>query len=71
MSEAPTYPHATIEICPGGPMLVRNAGAVRDADGTMHEVDKPIVALCRCQKSAVKPWCDGTHKLLPPQKRPK
>lgn len=70
MSEAPTYPHADVEICPGGPMLVRNAGSIRDSDGTVHEVDKPIVALCRCLKSSIKPWCDGTHKLLPPDKRP-
>lgn len=59
-----------IVICPGGPMLVRGVRAVRADDGRTHEVDRPVVALCRCLKSQELPWCDGTHKLLPAGKRP-
>ncbi len=57
-------------LCPGGPMLVRGAEAVQDAEGGVHQVAHPVVALCRCQKSSALPWCDGTHKLLPAERRP-
>jgi CDGSH-type Zn-finger protein len=59
-----------VVLCPGGPMLVRGARSIRDADGAVHPVDRPLVALCRCQKSSDLPWCDATHKLLPPDRRP-
>lgn len=59
-----------VMVCPGGPMLVRGARSVQDADGGVHAVDRPLVALCRCQRSSTLPWCDATHKLLPPDKRP-
>jgi CDGSH-type Zn-finger protein len=59
-----------VVICPGGPMLVRGAKVIQADDGTAHEVDRPVVALCRCQKSQALPWCDATHKLLPDDKRP-
>ena len=46
-------------------MLLRGAESVQDADGTVHPVDRPVVALCRCEKSSRLPWCDGTHKVIP------
>ena len=46
-----------------------DAAAGRDLgpgrDGTVHPVDRPVVALCRCEKSSRLPWCDGTHKVIP------
>ncbi|CAA9352499.1 MAG: hypothetical protein AVDCRST_MAG72-1525 [uncultured Nocardioidaceae bacterium] len=51
--------------CPNGPLLVRGADAVRDQDGTTHPVTRPVVALCTCAKSQRRPWCDGTHKVIP------
>lgn len=54
------------EVCPHGPLLVRGANAWPDADGEMHRVERPVVAVCRCEKSQRLPWCDGTHKLMPP-----
>jgi CDGSH-type Zn-finger protein len=51
--------------CPNGPTLVRGATTVRDADGISHEVTRPVVAVCVCGKSQRKPWCDGTHKVIP------
>jgi CDGSH-type Zn-finger protein len=59
-----------VMICPGGPMLVRGARTIQAADGVEHLVTRPLVALCRCQMSSDLPWCDATHKLLPPDKRP-
>ena len=52
-------------IQPHGPMLVRGVESIQDADGTVHAVHRPVVALCRCEKSSRLPWCDGTHKVIP------
>lgn len=59
------FEHPTVVLCPDGPMLLRGAESVRDADGTLHPVERPVVAVCRCEKSSRLPWCDGTHKLIP------
>ncbi|WP_246081527.1 CDGSH iron-sulfur domain-containing protein [Nocardioides litoris] len=56
---------ADIVVCPGGPMLVRGDVVIETEDGVRHESTRPVSAVCRCEKSARKPWCDGTHKLLP------
>jgi CDGSH-type Zn-finger protein len=45
-------------------LLVRGADTVRDEQGREIPVTRPVVALCMCDKSARKPWCDGTHKVL-------
>ena len=50
--------------CPGGPLLLRGVEEVETADGTVHSVDRPVVALCRCERSQRLPWCDGTHRAL-------
>ncbi|MBA3780370.1 MAG: CDGSH iron-sulfur domain-containing protein [Nocardioides sp.] len=51
-------------------MLIRGAKTVQDADGRVHASVRPVVALCRCTRSARLPFCDGTHKLLPVDDRP-
>lgn len=53
-----------VTLCPGGPMLLRGATHVTDEAGDRHLVERPVVAVCRCGKSARTPWCDGTHKLV-------
>jgi CDGSH-type Zn-finger protein len=53
-----------VEVCPGGPLLVRGADSVLDDDGVEHEVTRPVVAVCACGKSQRRPWCDGTHKFI-------
>jgi len=63
-------PDSGTEICPGGPLLLRGPHVVRDDDGVEHATTRPVSAVCRCDKSASKPWCDGTHKLLPAERRP-
>jgi CDGSH-type Zn-finger protein len=62
---AERYDHPEVVLCPDGPLLVRGATSIQDADGQVHEVRRPVVALCRCDKSSRLPWCDGTHKVIP------
>lgn len=59
-----------VVLCPGGPMLLRGDHVVQDADGVEHRTSRPVSAVCRCGRSALAPWCDGTHKLLPQDRRP-
>jgi CDGSH-type Zn-finger protein len=61
---AEVSPPAEVIVCPDGPLLVRGAARIVDADGIAHTTERPVVAVCRCDKSGRLPWCDGTHKLL-------
>ena len=47
-----------------GPLLVRGPFELRAADGTQITCRRETIALCRCGRSALKPFCDGTHKLV-------
>lgn len=47
-----------------GPLLVRGPFTLRDQDGNDIEVGRKTVALCRCGKSRMRPFCDGTHKVI-------
>jgi CDGSH-type Zn-finger protein len=55
--------HATITPYRDGPLLVRGPFTLQDQDGTPIEVGRRTVALCRCGRSQLKPFCDGTHKV--------
>jgi CDGSH-type Zn-finger protein len=35
-----------------------------DQNGEEIDAGRRTVALCRCGKSRVRPFCDGTHKLV-------
>ncbi|MDO7868297.1 CDGSH iron-sulfur domain-containing protein [Nocardioides jiangxiensis] len=61
---------ADVVLCPGGPMLLRGTHVVADEDGVEHTTSRPVSAVCRCGRSAARPWCDGTHKVLPEELRP-
>ncbi|PJJ72862.1 CDGSH-type Zn-finger protein [Diaminobutyricimonas aerilata] len=54
----------SIVAYPDGPLLVRGPAQLVDADGTPIHRERRTVALCRCGKSTIKPFCDGTHKLI-------
>ncbi len=54
---------ASVTFCPDGPVLVRGDVELTDEDGRPIDKPRPTVALCRCGGSAMKPWCDGTHKV--------
>ncbi|HEV2754938.1 MAG TPA: CDGSH iron-sulfur domain-containing protein [Actinomycetota bacterium] len=45
-----------------GPLLVRGSFELVDQDGNAIPVHRKTIALCRCGKSRIKPFCDGTHK---------
>jgi len=47
-----------------GPLLVRGPFRLVDQDGNEIDIDRETVALCRCGKSRMRPFCDGTHKLV-------
>ncbi|MCR2763121.1 CDGSH iron-sulfur domain-containing protein [Microbacterium sp. zg.B48] len=57
-------PIPQITACKDGPLLVRGAVQIVGDDGQVVEHSRRTVALCRCGASAIKPWCDGTHKLI-------
>jgi CDGSH-type Zn-finger protein len=46
-----------------GPLLVRGPVALLDPSGREIVSQRDPIALCRCGKSRIKPFCDGTHKL--------
>jgi len=47
-----------------GPLLVRGDVEILDAAGEPVPRGRETVALCRCGVSSIKPFCDGTHKLV-------
>lgn len=47
-----------------GPLLVRGPFRLQDMHGREIEVERETVALCRCGKSRMRPFCDGSHKLV-------
>lgn len=55
-------------LCPDGPLLLRGADEVVAADGTVHPVTRPVVAVCACGRSGRAPWCDGTHAYVKPRR---
>ncbi|NEM06659.1 CDGSH iron-sulfur domain-containing protein [Geodermatophilus normandii] len=53
---------ATITPYRDGPLLVRGDFRLVDQDGAEIDPGRKTVALCRCGKSGIKPFCDGSHK---------
>ncbi|WP_421741509.1 CDGSH iron-sulfur domain-containing protein [Cellulomonas sp.] len=54
----------SIVACPDGPILVRGDVTITDDTGQPIPRRRSTVALCRCGASAIKPYCDGTHKAI-------
>lgn len=54
---------AEVTITPrdNGPYLVRGPVRLVDAEGREWNLDREVIALCRCGGSSNKPFCDGTH----------
>jgi CDGSH-type Zn-finger protein len=64
MPPANESPPATITPYPDGPYLVRGEFAITDQEGNELPIERRTIALCRCGKSRLRPFCDGTHKLI-------
>jgi CDGSH-type Zn-finger protein len=47
-----------------GPYILRGDFKLTDQDGNEIDRRRKTVALCRCGKSQIRPFCDGTHKLI-------
>lgn len=47
-----------------GPLLVRGPFTLVDQEGNEVELHRKTIALCRCGRSRIKPFCDGTHKAI-------
>jgi CDGSH-type Zn-finger protein len=61
-----THADNAVTITPyrDGPYLVRGAFAVQDQEGNELALERRTIALCRCGKSRMRPFCDGTHRLI-------
>jgi CDGSH-type Zn-finger protein len=59
------FEHSVVVLCADGPMLLRGEHLVEDSEGTLHPTSRSVSAVCRCGKSSIQPWCDGTHKVIP------
>lgn len=57
-------PEIEIVACPNGPFLVRGPAHIVTPEGDDLPRRRRTVALCRCGKSMLKPYCDGTHKVI-------
>ena len=55
---------ATVTPYEDGPLLLRGNFTLTTPDGDVIDPGRRTVALCRCGKSALKPFCDGTHKAI-------
>jgi CDGSH-type Zn-finger protein len=57
-------PAATVTACEDGPLLLRGSFVLRTQTGETIDARRGTVALCRCGRSGIRPFCDGTHKLV-------
>jgi CDGSH-type Zn-finger protein len=55
---------ATITPYRDGPYIVRGDVAILDQDGREIDARRGTIALCRCGRSRMRPFCDGTHALV-------
>jgi CDGSH-type Zn-finger protein len=55
---------ASITPYEDGPLIVRGELVLLTPDGQSIDPGRGTIALCRCGRSAIKPFCDGTHKAV-------
>jgi 3-phenylpropionate/trans-cinnamate dioxygenase ferredoxin subunit len=54
----------TIRPLKNGPYEVSGRPDLADAQGATRLAEEDPIYLCRCGRSATKPFCDGTHKKV-------
>ena len=54
----------TIDVMESAPFIVKGLKNLYDADGNNIEMEKDVIALCRCGGSQNKPFCDGSHNRI-------
>ena len=47
-----------------GPYIIRGPVVLQDQDGAPITLNRRTIALCRCGKSRMRPFCDGTHHVI-------
>lgn len=53
----------TIKVNNNGSLLISGEFEIVDKEGTPYDLGgRDKVSLCRCGKSANKPFCDGSHR---------
>ena len=71
--------NTTIKVNNNGSLRIEGDFQITDKEGNIYDLGgRTVVSLCRCGKSANKPFCDGSHKghfehdavafALPPKK---
>lgn len=52
-----------ITVLSNGSLKIEGDFEVTDKEGNIYNLQgRPIISLCRCGRSANKPFCDGSHK---------
>jgi CDGSH-type Zn-finger protein len=59
----------TVDVCLGGPLLVRGPIVLRDEEGAEILLRRNVIALCRCGRSRRAPFCDSSHTDRRPGRR--
>jgi CDGSH-type Zn-finger protein len=54
----------TIRPLKNGPYQVSGGARLLDFEGGSYRLDDDPIYLCRCGRSASKPFCDGMHKTV-------
>jgi CDGSH-type Zn-finger protein len=52
---------AVVTLYENGPLILRGRFVITAQDGQPIPAGRRTVALCRCGRSALKPFCDGSH----------
>jgi CDGSH-type Zn-finger protein len=62
LGEAVGGQDAVLTPYPDGPLVLRGKFRILDVEGREIDPERRTVALCRCGRSALKPFCDGSHR---------
>jgi CDGSH-type Zn-finger protein len=52
----------SIKVQANGPLIFRGDACIQDVSG--QKIFRKVGGLCRCEKSANRPFCDGTHSKI-------